>query len=343
MRTVEERLEHSARSCGEMGSAFYARLLMHAAKAARSGIIRDLLERYAYRARIALLFAGAAHFRALHGDAPAIAAHFPSTGGDGNAKAAWDAIANDVRANEAAYDAAMQLTLQTNEPARAMPVLAGMFAAVRAAELPVRVFEAGSSAGFLLNFERYRYDGGTWAWGPEAARVVLRNEIASGEPRIHDGDVEIAERRGCDLSPLDVTDDSGSDRLLSFIWPDQRERFDRARAAIATVREHPVQVDRASAAEWLAERAAPREGLLTVALHTVVFDHLTGPQRRSVIEAVESQAARANRSAPFAWIRLEENDGAYETRATLWPNKREALVARSNGHAQGIAWTGEVL
>lgn len=53
----------------------------------------------------------------------------------------------------------------------------------------------------------------------------------------------MAERRGCDLCPVDVNDERAALRLQSFVWPDQTERLQRLRAAMEVARGFPVTVD----------------------------------------------------------------------------------------------------
>src|SRR5947209_4841585 len=43
---------------------------------------------------------------------------------------------------------------------------------------------------------------------------------------------DVFERRGCDRNPIDPATEAGRIALLSYIWPDQRERFARIEAAI---------------------------------------------------------------------------------------------------------------
>src|SRR5690242_7046710 len=207
-----------------MGSHLYGELCRSAARAyEQESDLRALLDRHTHRSRLVLRLLGAAHFRALQGSAPEIARHFPSTGGDGEPEPAWDAIRCDVRANTAVYDELLVRPLQTNEVARAMPVLAAMLAVADAANLPLLIFEIGSSDGLILNFDRCRYSGEGWSWGDPASRLHLRNRASGGAPAFLGAPLEVTSRAACDLHPLDVSKDTDADTLLSFVWPDQHE------------------------------------------------------------------------------------------------------------------------
>jgi hypothetical protein len=338
--SIPQRFDRQADTCAFMGSHLYGELCRFAARAyEEDSDLRALLDRHADRSRLVLRLLGAAHFRALQGSAPEIARRYPSTGGDGDAQAAWRAITSDVRANAGRYDELLARPVQTNEVARAMPVLAAMLAVANAASLPLRIFEIGSSAGLILNFDRYLYSGEGWSWGDAASTLHLRNRASGGAPAFLDAPLEVAARAACDLYPLDVSKDTDADTLLSFVWPDQSERFERLKAAIAIARAHPVRIEAGDGIAWIARTAAPVPAFATVALHTVVTEHMPQDTRRTLSETMMQLGAHAQADAPFAWVRMEPGERGYKTSVTLWPGEREIEVAVSDGHAQDLRWT----
>ncbi len=327
--------------CTRMGSPFFAAILRHAAGAYEDdSVVRALLDRHAGRSRLGLRLGGAAHYRALRGEAPAIAAHYPSTNGDGDADAAWDAIVLDIRANVARYDELFARNVQTNEVARSTPIVAALLAIADAARLPLRIFEIGSSAGLVLNFDRYFYSGPGWSWGAEGSQLHLHNATKSGTPGHLDAPLQVAERRGCDLHPLNAADAGDADTLLGFIWPDQRERFDRLRAALSIARSYPPAIAQADGIAWARSSAQPRAGALTVLLNTVVTEHMNADVLERLHGAIAEIGAQATAAAPFAWVRMELAERAYETRFTLWPGEKCESIAKSDGHAQNLEWSG---
>jgi hypothetical protein len=321
-RVIPSDLARLGEACAKMGSPFFGALLERAAAAYETdATLHALLERHADRSRIGLRLGGAAHYRALRGLAPKIAAHYRSTGGDGDVDAAWQAILDDIHAHVREYDVLFERQVQTNEVARALPVLGAMLALTQATRLPLRIFEIGSSAGLVLNFDRYRYAGEGWTWGDIASPVKLQNRTASGAPRYLDAPLRVLERRGCDLHPLDASNDEDAYTLLGFIWPDQRERFERLRAAIEVARAHRPDIASGDGIAWARNTASPRDGTATAVLHTVITEHMTADVR-----------------APFAWIRMELGEGGYDTLLTQWPGASETLIAKSDGHAQNLLW-----
>lgn len=339
--SIPQRFERQAEACASMGSAFYGALCLSAAHAYRKQAdVRAVLDTHAERSRLVLRLLGAAHYRALRGEAPGIAAHYPSTGGDGNPTSAWTAILSDMRVHRDAYDTLLERQVQTNEVGRAMPVLAAMLALAQQTQLPLRIFEIGSSAGLILNFDRYGYAGEGWSWGDAASPLQLRNRTFSGRPQHLQAPLNVFSRTGCDLHPLDAANPEDADTLLGFVWPDQRERFARLKAAIQVARAHPVRIEAADGLQWIAQRAQPAPDAVTVALHTVMTEHLPPPLRERLAQTMVSIGAHAAARAPFAWVRMEPGQRGYETRVTLWPGPHEILIASSDGHAQDLRWAG---
>src|SRR5689334_17719897 len=115
---------------------------------------------------------GAAHRVALRGEAPSYAAHLPSCGGDGDAEAAWPAFL-DLCAS-GALDVEVQAGVQTNECARTTTLLPGFGLVAGETGLPLRLLEVGSSAGLLLNVDRYHHQLDDGTWGPAESPVQLR-------------------------------------------------------------------------------------------------------------------------------------------------------------------------
>jgi hypothetical protein len=340
-RDVPDRLMRMAHSCAEMGSPLYGALLARAVQEYRAGgPVKRVLDANAERSRLGLRLMAALHYLALSGDEE-LAAHYPSTGGDGDAGALWTVATDRFVRDAETIEALMDRTLQTNEPARAMPLMAGYCWLAARFDLPMRVFEIGASAGINLRWDGFAYDGGTWTYGAPSS-LVLRNAISAGTPAHLNAIPVVAERRGCDLHPLDATSSVDRMELLSFVWPDQAERVERLRAALLVAASMPVEVDRADLLDWIPHHANPQDGALTVVVESVLVEHLAVDTRRALTDAVHAQGAKATVAAPFAWLRMEPKDGAYATEIVTWPDHRPdgVRIATSDGHAQNIVWSG---
>lgn len=276
---------------------------------------------------------GAAHRLALRGDAPAYAARLPSCGGDGDADAAWPALL-DLAAS-GALDEPAQAPVQTNEPARTTSLLPGLGVVAADTILPLRLLEVGSSAGLLLQVDRYHHTLGGSTFGPDDSPVRLHSRGDAPLPPL-----VIAGRRGCDLNPLDPVDDRTL--LLSFVWPTARERFERLAAALRVAETQPVTVDRARAAPWLQEQLAePVPGLATVVFHSVVWQYLGPDEQTEVAATITAAGGRATVAAPLAWLRLEphpEPERGTELRLSTWPSGSDRLLALCDYHGRWLRW-----
>jgi hypothetical protein len=181
---------------------------------------------------------------------------------------------------------------QTNEPGRCavlLPVLARLPG-------PLALIEVGTSAGLCLLPDRYGYAyDGHEPFGPEP-RFPCRTSALTPVPSEHP---EVVWRAGLDLNPLDVRDDDDMAWLEALVWPDQPERANRLRAAIAVAREDPPRVvagDLLTSLPALAAEA-PKDATLVV-FHTAVLAYVADPETRA-------RFARDVRDLNAVWISNE--------------------------------------
>lgn len=340
---IEPRLEAQSRAFAAMGSPLYSALALAAfsdyrARGPVHGFFSSIPEIADYSTPLVRLF-GAFHYLALAGDAPELATHLPSCDGDGSVPNAWHAACALLESHRDAIAALFIETPQTNEVARSTVLLAGACAAAREHGLPLRLFEIGASAGLNARLDCYRYEGHGWAWGDARSALVLRNRERSGRPRLVDS-LNIVERAACDKHPLDLNSQRDRLRLLSFVWPDQRERIERLQAAFEAARAQPMRVVAADLFAWIGETVRPRAGATTVVMHSVMVEHFAERDRERLRMTIEDVGSSARADAPVAWLRMENDlaSSCYETRLSMWPDARETLLARSDGHAQEIEW-----
>src|SRR5262249_41661483 len=143
---------------------------------------------------------------------------------------AWPELRAALAADAGALQGLLDRPVQTNEIARCAALLPGFLAAAGSTGIPLRLLEVGASAGLNLRWDRYAYQAGAFSWGDPNTPVRIAFEL---EGTI-DGpsSVEVAERRGCDLWPIDPTWKDGALTLLSYVWADQESRLQRMRSAL---------------------------------------------------------------------------------------------------------------
>jgi hypothetical protein len=235
---------------------------------------------------------------------------------------------------------------QTNEVARSAALLPGYLGIASRAGLPLSIREIGASAGLNLGFDRYAYDYGAFAWGPPDAAVKIPCEWR-GKVEPWSGAIEVADRRGCDIHPIDPGDPVARARMLAYIWPDQADRLARAEAALDLAAQLGPRVEAIDAARF-AERElrAGASGTALVLAHTIFWQYLPGPTKAAIRAAIAEAAGRATKAGPFAWLRLEaeaeERRGAV-LRLSLWPDgPADEVLAVASFHGQWIEWQAAV-
>jgi hypothetical protein len=287
---------------------------------------------------------GSVHRLVLTGRAPQLEPFYPSVEGTDEPKDAWPAFRAVVEGLRPELDDLVQRPVQTNEVGRAAGLVGGFLTIARETGLPLDILELGASAGLNLRWDRFRYDAAGSAWGPEDSPVRLSS--FEGEPPPFDPSrVVVAMRRGCDRAPLDPLSKEGRLTLSSYVWPDQRWRWGLLRAALEVASEVPVQVARASAAEWLGGRLAePTDGRARVVFHSIVMQYLSPEERGQVRTILEEAGSAGTEKAPLAWLRMEppgedeEDDGTAPITLTSWPGGETRTLARCGYHGRPVRW-----
>jgi hypothetical protein len=242
----------------------------------------------------------------LRGDAPQLRGFYPSLGGDFDPEDAWAFVRPVLGVHVEELHESLTVAPQTNEPARTVALLVGLSEAVRRTGLRrVRLLEPGASAGLGLLLDGYRLVGDGWEHGPPHSPFVVPDCGATG---LVPESFEIVERRGCDVSPVDLGTPDGAGYLTSFVWPWQLDRHERLAAALEVAQASPVVVDRATAAEWVQERLAePADpDVLTVVWHSVTRMYWPAEETRRVEQAVAGARGRM----PVAHVAMEHAWGA---------------------------------
>lgn len=327
-----------ARACAELGSPFTARLMTLLPDLLPPGTA--LIQRMqAWQgdlgpagASLPLRLAGGLHHLVLTGADAGLAAVWPPSDAD-----PAPAIAAALARHDAVLADWITHAPQTNEVGRSAVILPAAALLAARTGLPMVLSELGASAGLNLNFPLYALDGAGVSCG--AAAPALRLTPAWTGPAPHPGPVPVAKARGVDLNPLSPSRDGL--RLLSYVWPDQHARLARLRAALAAAADHPPQVDRADAADWLEARLGNRfAGHCHLVFHTVAFQYFPAPSQDRIRRALAAAGAKATAEAPLAWLAMEADgnpDGAAVT-LRLWPGGEVAAEGRAGFHGQWVKW-----
>jgi hypothetical protein len=156
--------------------------------------------------------------------------------------------------------------------------------------------------------------------------------------------VSVAERAGCDISPIDLSSPEAVMRLKSYVWPDHLDRFRMLENALAVAQRHPVALETADAGDWTARQlAAPRPGAATVVYHSIAAQYFDADTTARFEDAIRRAGARATGDAPIAWLRMEASDPRQlpDIRLTLWPGGQDRLMATAHPHGLFAHWKAD--
>ncbi len=186
---------------------------------------------------------------------------------------------------------------QTNEIGRCailLPVLGLLAREVG----PLAHLDVGTSAGLNLLFDHYRYtyEPGGSVGGPSTVDLVCGTR---GRVPVPPAMPVVAERSGLDRVPVDVHDPDRRRWLEACVWPDQTDRFERLRAALAIAATADVEVRAGDAVADTAPMAAAM-GAHPVITNTWVLNYLSSAQRRAYLEALDGLGAERDVSWVFA-------------------------------------------
>lgn len=245
-------------------------------------------------------------------------------------------------------DTILRRSTQTNEVGRLAALVPVLAQVSREAGRPLALVEVGASAGLCLCPDRVGYawhqDRNTVTLGPGAGSVAptLSCEV-SGPAPLPDRMPAVAWRGGIDLNPLDVQDADAMAWLENLVWPEQEERRERLRAAIAVARTDPpalVRGDLLTDLPPLVEQAAAHGEV--VVFHSAVIAYLEVPDRRRFAD----QMAGLVREGTCRWVSNEAPRVLPEVLGTEQsaPPGMFALaldgraVAWAHGHGSAVTW-----
>lgn len=180
---------------------------------------------------------------------------------------------------------------QTNEVGRCATLLP----ALAQIDGPLALIEVGASAGLCLYPDRFGYQfggGPVLAPGPEGDWPLLRCDVDGPMPVPH-ALPDVVWRAGIDLNPLDVSDADDLRWLETLVWPEQDDRRDRLRAAVAIAREEPPHLVAGDLVAALPELVASAPaGAQVVVFHSAVLNYVPPGVRSAFTALVDTLPCR---------------------------------------------------
>ncbi len=346
----EKTLAHfreQAMFCAEYGSPFTGELILRmAGDIEAGGPVAALVAGWPSNPRadaLSLRLAGALHAAVLTGRDAALAAAYPAQAPNWDMDQTWLLARAFLEREHSWVRDFIRSPPQTNESRRAIALLAGFLGFAKDWSGPIDMLELGASAGLNLNWDRFSYRAGSWSWGGESDVLIDTDWHGPAPPT--QARPNIRNRAACDLNPLDIRDEASRLTLKSYIWPDQADRLVRFDGAVTLALKHGVNVERASADEWLAHQLAQRaDDAAIIVYHSVFLQYPPRDVRNSIIAAIAEAGARASPQAPLAWVRLEpeavtdgvENGLRFVIDLHTWPGGERRILGYTDGHVRAV-------
>ncbi len=346
-RSQPDLFRTQAEACGHLGSPMYAELLAALADDVEAGgptarVLRGH-EDDPGPSGLALRLAGSIHRLVLAGEADELTGFYPTTGGSWSAAGVGAVIGFLERRGDDVRPLLYQAP-QTNEVGRSAALLGGLLTLASTWERPVRLFEIGSSGGLNLQADRFRFsDDMGGGWGDVASPVHLEAAWTGARLPV-DARLEVVERGGSDIAPVDVTTDHGRLTLTSYVWPDMATRHARLAGAIELARTHPVTVEQADAATYV-DGLALVPGTVTVLWHSVMWQYVPREQQERVIARLETLGEQAPDDAVLVHLfaeptrRSTDQEHRFWVCAETWPGAGErAYLGLMAPHGVPVTW-----
>lgn len=201
---------------------------------------------------------------------------------------------------------------QTNECGRVAPLALALESIAAdhrrrsGTEKGLALIDAGCSAGLNLAVDRYRIEFDSHPPVGPADGVAVRSELRGPHPGavlpLPSAVDSIDWRVGLERAPVNLVDDDAVDWLVACVWPDHRERRQRANAALSELARHPptiVRGDMVDDLEALIDQAP--DGSLVTVLTSWAAAYLQ-PVDRKRLAAVLLEASHRR---PIVWLSME--------------------------------------
>jgi len=339
---VRQTFLRQAQTCRSMGSPFVAsvleavdRQLWHAPIS--GGMVDDWIGDRA-AAAVALRFNGALHALARRGNPELLAALYRGEHDDFDG-----AIAVALSQEDQFIADWLRYPTQTNEVARSAAIMAALMTAPTERPMPFEMLELGSSCGLNLNLGRYAHNLGAGFAGDPLSAVRIEPRWRGANPSV--APVSIVAARGVDLHPLNASDETHRERLLSFAWADQPARSGRLEEALQIAIAHPPRVDQGDAALWLSQRLAePQQaGVCRVVVHTMFLQYLNDSDRRNIAALMALAGAQSTAERPLIRIGVEwtADRSEVQLRRTCWPQGESTVLAKCHPYGDWLEWLGQ--
>jgi hypothetical protein len=238
---------------------------------------------------------------------------------------------------------------QTNEAGRSASIMAGMLWLTQHVQPRFELFELGASAGILTMLDRYHFTLGDTQVGPASSPMRIEPEWRSehGAPPAPPEEFAILSVRGCDIAPIDLSDEEEALKLKAYVWPDAPARMARIEAAIALASEQKPELVKQDAAAFIFDAFdRPHADRTTRAMfHSIMWQYMPTVTQDTITARIEDEGSRASPEKPVAWLALETDPETFrhELKVRYWNGGPDDgatfLLSHAHPHGAWIEWS----
>ncbi len=291
------------------------------------------------------LFFGAVQFLLMQQPQDLLAKYYPSLGGQFAPTAEmFDTFKSFCKKFESDIRQILATKLvQTNEVQRCALLLPAVhFVAQKSGQSKIALVDVGASGGlnFLMDKAHIQYTDGQ-VFGPPSSALQISCE-SKGSKIPTEQNIEITDRIGIDLNPVNLMDERALLWNLALIWPDQIGRVERFKSAIQVLRTTPINLESGSGNEVLPRVVAniSSDSVLCV-MHSFTLNQFS-KEDRELFEGVLSSISK-NRDL---WRISLEWIGTTHPEVTVSDYKSgvkasQEKIAECSGHGEWIRWGTE--
>lgn len=232
--------------------------------------------------------------------------------------------------------------VQTNEVRRCAylyPTFSYIYNNVRR---PISLIEIGTSAGFQLLWDQYRYTYQTEeTYGNEASTLHIQSEIKGPNiPVLNKTSPPVAHRYGLDLHINDVRNSEDSLWLKALIWPEHNERRELFEKAVESIQNNKVTLIEGDGIALLPKvvEEIPNDTILCV-FHTHVANQIPSELKHKLLEVIKSIGQKRD------IFHLYNNiwDEYLHLDSVINGKEENQIIGKTEGHGKWFEWgiTGE--
>lgn len=203
--------------------------------------------------------------------------------------------------------------------------------------------EIGSSAGLNLRMDLYAYRDQHGELFGDGTSALVMDGAWNGRSLERWPSLEVADRVGSDLRPVDVGSPQGRLLLTAYVWPDQRHRLERLRAAFRVADRRPAAVHPVDARTFV-DRIELRDATTTVLFHSVMWQYLPRADQEHVRARLDELGRSTTGRRRLAHLRLEperrraDSEREFLVSLTTWPGGESRVLGVARPHGVPVTW-----